>query len=98
MDSADKKELRRLWGRGLAYKELLGLGLSQRDYNALVEAYMRRGFTLGWNHRWKMWYVLGIGGLGCRTMTHKSGNLEAFLDVDAEIARFVERGLEVKDK
>jgi|GEM_PF-2630357 len=92
MTKAELAELRRLWGRGIAYQQLVALDLSEADYQSLVEAYVQAGFLpLGWNQRRRMWFLQRVYNVApgeAQVITYRSGDLGRFLDVAAMVAEF----------
>ena len=92
MTPDEKRTLKRIWGGGIAYQELLHLNMSHSDYLGLQAQYKRRfaGLGLGWNQRRRMWYVQIITDK-VQLITNWSGNLERFLDVDTVVTEFGER-------
>lgn len=95
MTSEEKKTLRRIWGRGKGYKDLVACDLSQKGYEDLIEQYRERDLVGPWyNQKKRMWYVekwasVESGVANCTR--HWAGDLDIFLDVDAEVEKIEER-------
>jgi hypothetical protein len=91
MTDQDKKTLRRIWGRGKAYQDLLASDVTEAMLLALMAAYEDHGFHgPHWNKSKGLWWIEKFGDgtpSTCTWRIHRERSITEFLDVGAEIAR-----------